>query len=335
MTTDEPPVAAPPPEPAPTPPVPELAEEALADLCGRVAMRIREGKVIPFLGAGANLVDRPPPPVGYEWEPGEYLPNGTELAAYLARIHKFPRDEAMDLVRVAQFVDLRFDGEAVLFENLRGVFTRRYEPNRLHRLLAMIPEQMRAEKREPAHQLIVTTNYDDVLEQAFDEADEEYDVLYYVSDQDRPGRFVHRQPDGTRGPPAKRGTRTLSLNDRTLILKIHGAVDRESDANDSYVITEDHYIDFVARARISKVLPGYVMARMTTSHFLFLGYGMRDWNLRVILHHIWSEQRRRFGSWAVQYQPHDQDVRFWQRHRVEVVNVRLERWVDAMHRQLQ
>src|SRR5207253_6995329 len=123
---------------------------------------------------------------------------------------------ARDLVRVAQFVDLRFDGEAVLFEHLRRVFTRAYQPNRLHRLLAEIPKQMRAEGRDPSHQLIVTTNYDDVLEQAFDEAEEEYDVLYYVSAEDRPGRFMHLQPDGTRGNMARRGA--LSLSDRTLIL---------------------------------------------------------------------------------------------------------------------
>ena len=56
------------------------------------------------------------------------------------------------------------------------------------------------------------------------------------------------------------------------------------------------------------------MARMRTSHFLFLGYGMRDWNLRVILRHIWSEQTRHFGSWAIQLHPGEIDRRFWERH---------------------
>jgi SIR2-like domain len=317
--------------PAPSP-VPELSEAGLEDLCDRIVMRIREGKVIPFLGAGANLCDRPALPDG--WKPGAYLPNGTELAEYLAGLHDFPADEAKDLVRVAQFVDLRFDGDAVLFEQLRKVFARSYEPNRLHKLLAELPARLRAEGQELPHQLIITTNYDDVLERAFDDANERYDVLYYVTEQDRPGRFLHLRPDGTRAPAARRSPKALSLKERSLIVKIHGAVDRKNERGDSYVITEDHYIDFLARARISKLLPEYVMARMTTSHFLFLGYGMRDWNLRVILRHIWSEQVRRFGSWAVQYMPHEHDVKFWQRHRVELVNVALERWVEAMRAQL-
>ena len=36
-----------------------------------------------------------------------------------------------------------------------------------------------------------------------------------------------------------------------MILKIHGDVDRADEAADSYVITEDHYIDYLARENIS------------------------------------------------------------------------------------
>ena len=77
-------------------------------------------------------------------------------------------------------------------------------------------------------------------------------------------------------------------------------------------------------------MPAYLMARMRNSHFLFLGYAMRDWNLRVILHYIWSQQARRFGSWAIERAPDPIDEKFWQRHRVEIIEARLEDWVDAM-----
>ena len=43
--------------------------------------------------------------------------------------------------------------------------------------------------------------------------------------------------------------------------------------------------------------------QLRRSHFLFLGYGMRDWNLRVILHRIWGEQRLKYKSWAIQRDP--------------------------------
>ena len=72
------------------------------------------------------------------------------------------------------------------------------------------------------------------------------------------------------------------------------------------------------------------MARMRTSHFLFLGYGMRDWNLRVILRSIWAEQTRHFASWAIQRDPDEIDRSVLGAARVEIVDARLEDWVDTM-----
>ena len=77
-----------------------------------------------------------------------------------------------------------------------------------------------------------------------------------------------------------------------MILKIHGAVDRTIPRRDSYVITEDHYIDYLTRTDISSHCPGDARGEVRDSHFLFLGYSLRDWNLRVILHRIWGEQAR-------------------------------------------
>jgi hypothetical protein len=206
-----------------------------------------------------------------------------------------------------------------------------YEPNAVHDFLARLPMKLSEENRPTPYQLIVTTNYDDVLERAFERAEAPFSVIYYAAEREKRGRFVELLPDGT-SAPLRRGAAALglSLEERSVILKIHGAFNRHSEADDSYVITEDHYIDYLSGANVAKLLPDYVVARMLSSHVLFLGYGMRDWNLRVILHHIWSEQNRRFGSWAIQFNPPDLDVKFWQRHGVQIENVRLERWVEAM-----
>jgi hypothetical protein len=293
-----------------------------------VGKRIGDGKVIPFLGAGANLCDRP---MLAEWAPGPYLPSGGELAGYLAAEYEYPGADSRDLVRVAQYVDLITGGEGALFDELRPLFTGIYEPNRLHRWLASLPAQQRASNPASGYQLIVTTNYDDVLERAFADAGEPIDIVYYAAEADEPGRFIHVSPDGNRRTVPKHNEyRGLDLQQRPVILKIHGAIDRREDADDNYVITEDHYIDYLAHGSIAKLMPAYLMARMRNSHFLFLGYAMRDWNLRVILHYIWSHQARRFGSWAIERDPDPIDEKFWERHRVEILEARLEDWVDAM-----
>ena len=58
---------------------------------------IAEGKIVPFLGAGFNLSDRPPET---KWQPGSlFLPSGGELAGHLAEKYKYPLQDR-DLARI-------------------------------------------------------------------------------------------------------------------------------------------------------------------------------------------------------------------------------------------
>jgi hypothetical protein len=296
-----------------------------------VARRLAEGKVIPFLGAGASVFERP---TGASWPDGQHLPTSGELARYLADTYAYPGRDPSDLLRVAQYVDLAA-GDAALYDELHAVFAGQYSPNRLHRLLVELPSRLRAKDRTVCGQLVITTNYDDSLERAFAEAGEEFDVVYYSSKRGEPGGFVHIRPDGVRVEILERTEyRAFALDRRSVVLKVHGAVDRGDVEADSYVITEDDYIDYLARESISRLIPTYLMARMRTSHFVFLGYGMRDWNLRVILRSIWAGQPRRFTSWAIQRDPDEVDRRFWDRHGVEILDRPLGDWVDAMRAEL-
>lgn len=296
-----------------------------------VCRRLEEGKVVSFLGAGASLFERPEA----EWQAGGQLPSGGELATYLAESYGFPESGPLDLLRVSQWVQMAA-GDAALFEELRTVFTGTYEPNSLHRLLADIPTLLRAKEKAQPGQLLITTNYDDSLERAFEANEEPFDLVYYDTQPNEAGRFIHVRPDGERVPiPRHTDYREFALEERSVILKIHGAVDREDETADSYVITEDHYIDYMAQEEsIGKLIPAYLMARMRSGHFLFLGYGLRDWNVRVILRLIWAGQARRFQSWAVQLQPGEIDRKMSDRNGIEVVDAPLAAWVDAMRQQL-
>ena len=295
-----------------------------------VATRILAGKVIPFLGAGANMCGRP---ATADWLREHYLPTGAELAEYLAADYPQLQGDTRDLSRISQYVDLFGGGEAVLFEKLRFLFAGDYEPNGLHRLLAALPGALRARDAPNPCQFIITTNYDDAVERAFAAVGEPIDVVYYAAARGQPGRFLHVRPDGKRTPVPKT-YRGFALGERTVLLKIHGAVVRDDELADSYVITEDHYIDYVALTNVYNLIPAALMAKMSSSHFLFLGYAMRDWNLRVILHHIWSQQARTYTSWAIEKQPDPIDEKFWDRHGVDIITVHLEDWVAGMSARL-
>ena len=85
-----------------------------------------------------------------------------------------------------------------------------------------------------------------------------------------------------------------------MLLKIHGGAD-ESEVRDreSFVVSEDDYIDYLAEAPLSTVLPVGLAARLRRSHFLFLGYDLDDWSLRVFLRRLWGDERVSYRSWAI------------------------------------
>jgi hypothetical protein len=271
-------------------------------------------------------------PAGVRWDADGYLPSGPELATYLAEPYGYPEPE-LDLLRVSQWVDL-VSSQRALVDELHGVFNRDYRPNRLHRFLAELPGSLREQGRRVSGQVVLTTNYDDVLERAFADAGEPVDVVVYEVRRGEQ-RFVHLRPDGERvaiGEPAR--YREFELEERSVILKIHGDVDRDDADRDTFVVTEDHYIDYLAGESVRALIPAYLMRRIRESDMLFLGYSMRDWNLRVILRQIWAEQGVSTGGWAIQRGASEIDRRFWARQRIEILDVPLEEWVDVMREQL-
>jgi hypothetical protein len=291
-----------------------------------VTRAIAEGRVVPLLGAGVNLCGRP---AGTEWQRGQYLPSGVELAAYLAGAFDFPPDELKDLLRVSQYVAV-MTGSGPLYEELHRLLDADYQPTKVHTQLAAIPAYLRRHGLV-RYQLIVTTNYDDLLERAFRAAGEEFDLVSYIAEGPRRGKFLHLPPDGVpRLIERPNEYDALSLSRRTVILKIHGAVDRVDPEQDSYVITEDNYIDYLTRTDISNLVPVTLAARLHRSHFLFLGYSMADWNLRVILYRIWGEQALTYKSWSVQLNPKPIEEGFWRKRGVEILHASLEDYIDAL-----
>jgi len=297
---------------------------------------LAENRVVPLLGAGVNLCGRPP---GSTWNVGRDLPSGSELAHYLADRFFYPPTGggAPELLRVSQYVAVN-DGTGLLYDELRKLFHIDYEPTPVHEFFASLPKRLATRHREGApslHQLIVTTNYDDLLERAFERAGEPFDVVWYIADGDARGKFWHRPPEGDpRQIDQPEEYDGLNLEQRPVILKIHGAVDRQSRERDSYVITEDHYIDYLTKTELKQLVPVELVAKLMSSRFLFLGYSMQDWNLRVILHRIWGRSPLTYPSWAIQMNPSKIDEKFWEKRDVEVLDVPLATYIDELARRI-
>jgi len=300
---------------------------------------ITDGRVVPFLGAGVNLCGRPNS-VG--WQHGQFLPSGDELASFLATHFRLPSINTQNLEAVARYV-AAMNGEGPLYEQLHWIFDADYPITPLHYLLATLPTILRDKGYPNPCQLIITTNYDDTLERAFQAAHEPYDLVIYEAKKEHRGKIWHQPSDGIlcliekpneyHSLPFKQDGINVSLT-RTVILKIHGSVNRAHVERDSFLITEDNVVDFLTRD-MNSLLPSEMAAKMKRCNFLFLGYGLHDWDLRVLLYRIQQNRDLSYVSWAIQLNPDFVDEIIWRENNLHLLNARLEDFVAALNEKMQ
>lgn len=307
--------------------------------------RFREGRIVPFLGAGASAYTDPTaataPPLGGRLilEMADKLGvrqhhsafcealRCPEAAAHAAAEacagHAVACGRALvDLARVAsvyQSKTTREDMETYLLDT----FSKRvFKPNPLHELLATIAQT--------APMLIITTNYDTMIEDAFDgkfsnEPPERgsppvpYEVVAtnvgrLVSGRSGRDRRVTRRAAAVGGvwhryggdrstPFTLRPAReiTCDLDARSMIYKIHGSLrpsENGGEPEGDFLIAEEDYVRFLDRMNGDEVVPTQIRTRLTQRRpnengdadvlrsMLFLGYGLQDWNMRVLLDNL-------------------------------------------------
>ncbi len=215
--------------------------------------RIQRGRLTPFLGAG---ISRPP------------LPDGVELANELAGQTQdgYPFLHCDDLMQVAQYTATLVDGSSPKVA-VAGLL-KQYDPpdfsdkTQPHRVLASLPIAT-----------YLTTNYDLYMEQALVKENRTplTEVCRWNSELEfRRSYLSEKDPDI--GSP--------------VVYHIHGHVDDP----DSMVLTEDDYLDFIVNVRRyegapvdAQVIPAKIYALLRSTSLVFVGYGLRDWNLRILL----------------------------------------------------
>jgi len=294
----------------------------------QIIKALTAGRLVPFLGARANLGDR----IGGALD-NPFPPSDDELALRLAGVYH-PPGEVKGLLRVSQFFALRDTQE--LSEELYEALTKYSSVPALHELLAKLPGILRDKGYPFPFQLIVTTNYDDALEATFRERKEPFDLICYETEGEPGGRFFYQEWGGDVEPIKKASKFEHSLLEkRTVILKIHGAVDRSHRERRSYAVTEDDYIDYLSGKPLSKVLPAQLISKLRNSQFLFLGYRLLDWNLRIFCHRALENDRLPPNSWVIESDKDPLDEEFWRGRDIEIVNVNQKEFVDKLQSQLQ
>jgi DNA-binding SARP family transcriptional activator len=298
---------------------PAGAPRASEDHLGEVVRAVLAGRLVAVLGPGALLE--------------QLTRDEDDLASHLAEAFGCPPEHRGGLTRVSQYIAVT-KGIGPLYDELHGLFVREVEPTAVHRFLARLPALLR--ERQAPHPVIVTTGYDHTLDRAFGEVGEEFDVVCYAAAGRDRGRFIHRRPDGSETViDVPNAYAELAPERRPVILKIHGEADRRPDrARESFVVSEDDYIAYLARTELANVVPVTLAAKLLRSHFLFLGYPLVEWNLRVFLHRVFGDEPISYRSWAVE--PSAEPIRreFWRRRDVDVLEAPLDEYVGELERRV-
>jgi SIR2-like domain len=267
-----------------------------------IAKYIHDGKCIPFLGAGASMGPT-----------GGGLPSGPELARQLAAEVSYPGADPGDFLRVCQF----YEGEKDPYTLRQSIFQKinlaDIRPGNLHKKLAALPVQY-----------VLTTNFDNLMERAFRLSDK--DPVTSVYD-------IRKEAIALPKPSIE----------RPLVYKLHGTTGVAEEDIMSMLCTEDDAIEFTARLVLGDPrLPEAIKHLFTTYHsFLFIGYGLRDWNIRSMFRALRGRSSGKdfLRSFAVQPAPVSPANREWastvryydRKENVKVIEMTASAFIDVLY----
>jgi len=195
---------------------------------------------------------------------------GSELSRALAVRCSYPYDDQSNLQRVSLYFQYKQgENRDTLIQAMRDKINRddplvadsQRDPSPALKMLAALP-----------FTTIITTNYDNLFDIALRTArtrdNRMKDLVVRVYDPEPEGR-----PEGIPDPddPSER---------RPILLKLHGEFDRPK----SVVVTEEDYLNFIQKMSTDHYHPIHrdIRARLQRWPVLFLGYSLRDMNLRLL-----------------------------------------------------
>lgn len=227
---------------------------------------ISKGNVVLFCGAGVSESDGG-------------IPAGRQLAQELARRANLEDLASLSLPMVAQSYATKLGLHSLIAFIASRIDDPRYSPLPTHQLIATLPFTR-----------ILTTNWDNLLEQSLHQVGKSY--VKVVRDSD-----------------------VSFVDDRkVLLVKLHGSIEQR----DSIVITGDDYYDIFARLPETTNL---VRSYFATKTFLFVGFGLADEDFRRMYHdvirHLGRHARR---AYAVQRHPSPLVIDYWRQKNIQVIS---------------
>jgi hypothetical protein len=250
-----------------------------------ISSKIDEGVCTPILGPGLNET---------------LLGSQSQIARRWAETYDYPMEAhgRESLPQVAQFLTVNQYDRAPydeLANYLKQAIRSRYDtslPPELHQrsarlddlILAVGAQRRKADPEDPYRALAelslplyITTNYDNLLAAALQEAGKDPQVVLcpWNEQVERLPSVYDREPD------------YLPTPERPLVYHLFGRLSEPL----SVVLTEDDYFKFlIGVTRNSSLIPKDVLGALVDSALLMLGFRIDDWQFRVLFHSLLDQQ---------------------------------------------
>jgi hypothetical protein len=253
---------------------------------------IEEERCTPFLGAGACV------PV---------LPTGLALAREWSEEHGYPLGDGDDLARVAEYLAVEqvpMAPKHAIRRRFLAVAPPVFDEQEPHAVMARLPIPV-----------YLTTNYVDFMAEAL--------------------RQAHRSPridfcrwtatPAVKNHPSQLPRAFVPSAAEPVVYHLHGHL----DVPQSLVLTETDYVSFLVELTRRRVLPHQIERALANSSLIFLGYGFRDWDFRVIFRGLVAAQEavRELGV-TVQLKTDDERSRKYLEKYFDDLDLRVY-WGDA------
>ncbi|HEX8181480.1 MAG TPA: SIR2 family protein [Pyrinomonadaceae bacterium] len=273
--------------------------------------------------------------------PPGYLPTDSDAQIKLLRLLAAVTGIANPpdpLTGIASYYEQRLTRE-YLWMKLHGIFSGKEKATNTHRLIAAAAS--RHIQQRFTDYLIVTSNYDCLMEKALDEAGVKYVVLATrKKDQKVVVRFspnvemANLWVDLNSGQYHPKNWSLVKPGESLVVLyKIHGCLNPDLKfQDDSVIISDSDYIDYLSHMETYGAVPSWFNTNMHGKAFLFLGYSLSDWNVRSLFETLRRKRGEDFGGqdYAVMNWVGEYEKVFFRKNLITILQTDLNAYVAGV-----
>ncbi len=294
----------------------------------RIAAALQSGSVVPILGPDAlHGSSGVPPPASAT---GKLLPSGVDITQQLAKRSDIDAEIRSDLANES------LEGAATYLEltlprsRLIDLLYEYLGPDASED--AQIPEFYQMLPKTPQPILVITTNYDTLVEQAFRAAGKPYDLVTYPPDEKANANALLWWPHGESAPTISPAN-ALDVDPKrvSVIFKMQGSLS-EDELHKGVVVTELDYVKLLSKIGRSEVVPALLSKHCAENSLLYVGYRLDHWNYRSILLKLDEALRAKDSpdSWAVSPEFSTLERRFWLAREIQPIEADLSEFVGKL-----